>query len=76
MTNLTRKVQRLTPAMCERIDELAEVAGKALNQKVPPTAVLRAAVGEWLATIERANIEKVIEAIRLAIVKRGRKRRS
>ena len=76
MTILTRKVQRLTPAMCERLDELAELAGNALNRNVPRAAVVRAAVGDWLATTDNDKLEKVIEAIRLSIVKRGRKRRS
>jgi len=37
--------------------------------------VVRAAVKAWLATSERDSPAQIVEAIRLAIVKRGRKPR-
>jgi hypothetical protein len=62
--------------MSGRLDELAEMAADGLAREVPRAAVVRAAVSAWLATIDSADREKVIEAIRLAVVKRGRKPRS
>jgi hypothetical protein len=76
VTNLKRQVQRFTPEMCGRLDELAETAGDAIGRDVPRAALVRAAVTTLLTTADSADREKVIETIRLALVKRGKKPRS
>jgi predicted transcriptional regulator len=74
MTVLQRSVTRFEPETRDRLDELADQASIALKREVPRTAVVRAAVTDWLATSERTDPARVIEAIRTSLVKRGRKR--
>jgi hypothetical protein len=79
VTNLKRQVQRFTPEMCGRLDDLAETAGDAIGRDVPRAALVRAAVTTLLTTADStdsADRERVIKAIRLALVKRGKKPRS
>jgi hypothetical protein len=72
---MTRGVLRFSLATLERLDDLAEMAGHDLQREVSRAAVVRAAVTAWLATSASAEPAQVIETIRLAIVKRGRKPR-
>ena len=74
MTKLKRNVLRFEPACQDRIDEIAELAGAILECEVSRAAVVRAAVQAWLTTSAGGPPELLIEAIRGAMVKRGRKR--
>ena len=74
MTTLKRNVLRLEPACQDRLDEIADHAGTALQCEVSRAAVVRAAVKGWLATSASIHPEQLFEAIRGAMVKRGRKR--
>ncbi len=75
MTALRRSVLRFKPAMRERLDELAEMASDVLDRKVSRSAVVRAAVQGWIEAVSIADPVLVIEAIRAAMVKRGRKKK-
>ena len=61
--------------MLDRIDDLAEVASVALVCDVPRAAVVRAALTVWLDWADERNPSQFIEAIRGAMIKRGRKAR-
>jgi hypothetical protein len=74
VTKLKRNVLRFEPECQDRIDEIAELAGRILQREVSRAAVVRAAVQAWLTTNESIHPELLIEAIRGAMVKRGRKR--
>jgi hypothetical protein len=74
VTKLKRNVLRFEPECQDRIDEIAELAGRILQREVSRAAVVRAAVQAWLMTSERIHPEQLVEAIRGAMVKRGRKR--
>jgi hypothetical protein len=76
VTALRRSVTRFERGTRERLDELADQASAALQREVPVTAVVRAAVNDWLVASESADPERLIEAIRSSLVKRGRKRRA
>ena len=71
---LKRNVLRFEPECQDRLDEIAEVAGAILDCEVSRAAVVRAAVQSWLATNAGTRPEQLIEAIRGAMMKRGRKR--
>lgn len=73
MTTLKRRVLQFRPVMLERLDELAEMASHVLDRKVSRSAVVRAAVQGWVDSMSTADPELMIEAIRAATVKRGRK---
>jgi hypothetical protein len=75
MTALKRSVLRFQPATRERLDELADLASDVLNRKVSRAAVVRAAVEEWVDAVSTVDPALVMESIKAAIVKRGRKRR-
>lgn len=75
MINLLRCVLRLPGDTLDRVDELAGAASVALFCDVPRAAVVRAALTAWLDIADEVNPEQVIEAIRVAMVKRGRKPR-
>ena len=74
MTRLKRNVLRFEPACQERLDEIAGLAGTILDCEVSRAAVVRAAVEAWLRTNAGIHPELLVEAIRAALVKRGRKR--
>ena len=74
MTKLKRNVLRFEPACQDRLDEIAELAGEILACEVSRAAVVRAAVQAWLTTSAGGHPDVLIEAIRGAMVKRGRKR--
>jgi hypothetical protein len=74
VTTLKRNVLRFEPACQDRLDEIADLAGTALQCEVSRAAVVRAAVQAWLATSGNIHPEQLVEAIRGAMVKRGRKR--
>lgn len=73
MTVLHRSVTRFDPLTQERLDELAGQASGVLAVDVPRTAVVRAAVTFWLARNESADRAQIIEAIRRALIPRGKK---
>ena len=73
MTKLKRNVLRFEPACQDRLDEIAELAGTVLQREVSRAAVVRAAVQAWLTTSADIHPELLIEAIRAATMKRGRK---
>lgn len=73
MINLLRCVLRLPGDMLDRVDELASVASVALVCDVPRAAVVRAALTAWLDAADERNPKHIIEAIRVAMIKRGRK---
>lgn len=56
-----------------RLDRLAYDASRILVCKVSRSCVARAAVAAWLDDAERQPPESVSEAIRVAMVRRGRK---
>ena len=55
MKLLQRSVLRFPPAIQDRLDEVAELASGSLHCKVPRAAVVRAAVGDWLAASPHAS---------------------
>ena len=71
---LKRNVLRLEPASQDRLDEIAYIAGTLLQCDVSRAAVVRAAVHGWLASTATLHPEQLVEAVRRAMVKRGRKR--
>jgi hypothetical protein len=73
VTALHRSVTRFDPRTRERLDDLADQASSVLRHQVPRTAVIRAAVTFWLARSESADRAQIIEAIRVALVPRGKK---
>ena len=75
MINLLRCVLRLPGDTLDRIDEIASVASVALVCDVSRAAVIRAALTAWLDIADEADPTHMIEAIRVAMVKRGRKPR-
>jgi hypothetical protein len=74
VTKLERNVLRFEPACRDRIDEIAELAGHVLQREVSRAAVVRAAVEAWLTTNDSIHPEQLVNAIRGAMAKRGRKR--
>ena len=75
MTVLRRSVLRLPVTARESLDDLAEMASNVLQRKVSRAAVVRAAVKAWLAANEGVDPALLVEAIRVSMVKRGRKAR-
>lgn len=75
MIDLLRCVLRLPGHTLDRIDELARVASVALRRDVPRAAVVRAALTGWLDSADESNPKQIIEAIRAAMLTRGRKAR-
>ena len=75
MIGLLRCVLRVPGDMLARIDEIADAASVALRCEVSRAAVVRAALAEWLDAVDECNRSQFIEAIRVAMVKRGRKPR-
>ena len=75
MTKLNRTVLRLDEESQERIDEIVDLMTALLRCEVSRSAVIRAAVKEWLANNDGVEPEKMIESISKGIVKRGRKKR-
>jgi predicted transcriptional regulator len=73
--SLLRCVLRLPDDMLERVDEIASVASVALVCDVSRAAVIRAALTTWLDLADEIDPKQMIEAIRVAMVKRGRKAR-
>jgi len=73
MTSLRRNVLRLDARCQERFDDIAELASDVLKLQVSRSAVMRAAMQEWLVSNENADPAKLVEVIRAGIVKRGRK---
>jgi predicted transcriptional regulator len=73
--SLLRCVLRLPDDMLERVDEIASVASVALVCDVSRAAVIRAALTTWLELADEVEPKQLIEAIRVAMVKRGRKAR-
>jgi hypothetical protein len=73
MTSLHRSVLRFQPATRDRLDELAALASRVLRCDVSRAAVVRAAVCGWLAASRSADPVQLVEAIRAAQVKRGKK---
>lgn len=74
MSTLKRNVLRFEPECQDRLDEIAELASAILNCEVSRAAVVRAAVQAWLTINAEIDPEQLVEAIRRATVKRGRKR--
>ena len=75
MINLLRCVLRLPGGTLDRIDEIASVASVALVCNVSRAAVIRAALTTWLDLADEVDPKQNVEAIRVAMVKRGRKSR-
>jgi hypothetical protein len=75
VSKLKRNLLRFEPECQDRLDEIADFAGTLLHCEVSRAAVVRAAVQAWLTTNTGIHPEQLIEAIRGAIMKRGRKRR-
>ena len=75
MIDLLRCVLRLPGDTLDRIDEIASVASVALVCNVSRAAVIRAALTTWLDLADEVDPKQIVEAIRVAIVKRGRKPR-
>ena len=71
---LTRKVLRFPPATITRLDQIAAQASAALGCPVSRSTVARAAIGEWLDAAEQGDPTESFVVIRIAIVRRGRKR--
>lgn len=74
MTALHRAVTRFEPDTRDFLDNLAERASIVLKRPVSRSAVVRAAVSDWVAARANADPAHVIEAIRASMVSRGRKR--
>lgn len=75
MISLLRCVLRLPGDTLNRIDEIASVASVALVRDVSRAAVIRAALTTWLDVVDEVDPKQMVEAIRVAMVKRGRKPR-
>ena len=75
MIHLLRCVLRRPDNTVDRIDELASVASVALVCDVSRAAVIRAAITAWLDAADERNPKLIVEAIRVAMIKRGRKAR-
>ena len=71
---LTRKVLRFPAGTIERLDQIATQASAALGCTISRATVARAAVGEWLDAAEQGDPAESFARIRIAIVRRGRKR--
>ena len=71
---LTRKVLRFPEGTITRLDQMATLAGTALDCKVSRSTVARAAIVEWLDAAEQGDPAKSFALIQTAIVRRGRKR--
>jgi hypothetical protein len=71
--DLLRCVMRLPALTVSRLDAIATSASVALRCEVSRAAVIRAAVDTWLEFVERDRPEELIEEIRAAMIKRGRK---
>ena len=74
MSKLKRNVLRFEPECQDRLDEIADFAGTILHCEVSRAAVVRAAVQAWLTTNTGLHPELLVEGIRGAMMKRGRKR--
>jgi hypothetical protein len=74
VSTLKRNVLRFEPECQDRLDEIADFAGTILHCEVSRAAVVRAAVQAWLAANASIQPELLIEGIRGAMMKRGRKR--
>jgi ribonuclease PH len=75
VTALRRSVLRFRPGTQERLDEVADLASRALKCNVSRAAVTRAAVEEWVDAVSSADPALLMASIQAALVKRGRKRR-
>jgi hypothetical protein len=75
VTALRRSVLRFRPGTQERLDEVADLASRALKCNVSRAAVTRAAVEEWVDAASSADPALLMASIQAALVKRGRKRR-
>ncbi len=71
-----RYAVRWPKAIKAHLVRLASLAARDLARQVRPGAVIRAAVGAWLADVARRPPQVVFEEIRAARVRRGRKARS
>jgi hypothetical protein len=69
---LLRYPQRWSGELVARLDRFAYEASRALACKVSRSVVVRVAVAGWL-DIEHASPDVVTQAIRAALVRRGRK---
>jgi predicted transcriptional regulator len=69
---LRRYPQRWPEELAARLDRFARSAGRALACKVSRSAVVRVAIAVWLDAAQ-ASPAVVTEAIRVALVRRGRK---
>jgi hypothetical protein len=76
VSTLKRNVLRFEPECQDRLDEIADFAGTILQCEVSRAAVVRAAVQAWLTANAGIRPEQVVEAIRAAMMKRGRKARA
>jgi hypothetical protein len=74
MIDLLRCVMRLPTPMIDRLDQIAEDASVSLRCEVSRAAVLRAVVLICFGFVEGISREKLLETIRVSVVKRGRKR--
>jgi hypothetical protein len=73
MTKLKRNVLRTSPSMLHQLRELAGLASDALGCDVSQSAVARTALREWLEASASRDPAQLFEAIRLSMIKRGRK---
>jgi hypothetical protein len=71
--DLVRCVMRLPTVTVDRLDRLAAMASLTLRCDVPRAAVIRAVLESWLDAEEDRDPAPIIEAIRSALIKRGRK---
>jgi predicted transcriptional regulator len=69
---LRRYPQRWPKELAARLDRFARSAARALACRVSRSAVVRVAIAVWLAAAQ-ASPAVVTEAIRVALVRRGRK---
>jgi hypothetical protein len=72
---LHRSVLRFSSGMRDQLDEQANMARTALRRDVSRSAVLRAAIRAWFEATEGADPVQIVEAIRVSLISRGRKRR-
>jgi hypothetical protein len=66
---------RVPASVRDRLDSIATDATDALGCDVGRATVARAAFTMWLATVKEGDSTPFFDAIRVAIVKRGRKPR-
>lgn len=72
MPRLSRMVSRHTPAVIERLDQLAKQASTKMGKQVTRAAILRALLTTGLDAADRS--EDFFKTIAQAIIKRGRKK--